>query len=238
MRGASQIPIPLHLGAARGRDSFQVSSCNEDALEVVDNWREWPRLRMALSGPPGSGKSHLLEIWASETGAARLRGRDLAAADLPALASIGAVAVDDADAVVAEGPEAETALFHLYNLMEQEGGALLLAAREAPARWGARLPDLASRLAAMPLARLERPDEALIRWASLKLFADRQLSAPPAAVLALAELAGADLAALERAVARIDAAALASRRKVSAALVREVLSDPAAERDETVTGMK
>ena len=214
--------MPLHLGAATGRDAFQTSGCNLAGLDAVEGWRAWPRRRMALAGPRGSGKTHLLRIWAEETGAALLDGGALADADLPAAAAQGCVAVDGADRVAGDGA-AETALFHLHNLLEQEGGALLLAARDAPARWGVKLPDLLSRLSAMPLTRLERPDDALMRHAALKLFADRQLTAPPAAVLELAELAGPDLKALEEAVSRIDAAALAGRRRVSAALVREVL---------------
>lgn len=42
------------------------------------------------------------------------------------------------------------------------GGAVLLTSAKAPAEWGAKLPDLRSRLAALPVARLKEPDEALM----------------------------------------------------------------------------
>ena len=218
----AQIPIPLHLDAAAGREAFQRSASNAAALAAVEGWRAWPRGRMALAGPRGSGKSHLLGIWAAEAGAACVTGTALGRADIPALVACGAVAVEDAAAVAGDAA-AETALFHLHNLAEQEGASLLLVARDAPARWGARLPDLASRLGALPLTWLERPDDALLRAAAVKLFEDRQLTAPPVAVQELAALAGADLKALEAAVARIDAVSLAGRRRISAALVRETL---------------
>lgn len=225
---AALLPLGLTDRAARGRESFFESGSNRLALDALDHWRCWPVGRMALAGPEGSGKTHLLHVFAEETGAAILRPADLAGADIPALCARGAVALDDGDGLAKAGRAAEEALFHLHNHMAEAKGALLLAGREPPARWEVDLPDLASRLAAMPLTRIERPDAQLVAAVAVKLFADRQMRVRPSAPEALAQLAGSDLAALERLVARIDRAALAARRPVTGALVREVLKAEAA----------
>ena len=53
---------------------------------------------------------------------------------------------------------------------------MLLTAREHPQNWGITLPDLASRLNALPIAMIGLADDALLRGVLLKLFADRQIS--------------------------------------------------------------
>ena len=83
----------------------------------------------------------------------------------------GAVAVED----LAEGVD-EVALFHLLNLAREQTAYLLLSARETPVRWPIRLPDLASRVRALPIIELTAPDDALLRAVMIKLFADRQLA--------------------------------------------------------------
>ena len=50
----------------------------------------------------------------------------------------------------------ERALFHLLNLARQTGSHVLIASETDPARWPVALPDLASRLKALPVARLGR----------------------------------------------------------------------------------
>lgn len=55
------------------------------------------------------------------------------------------------------------ALFHLINLIRQEGGSLLLTGRRPPAQWSVGLADLASRLAGLLAVRLDEPDDVLFR---------------------------------------------------------------------------
>jgi chromosomal replication initiation ATPase DnaA len=59
--------------------------------------------------------------------------------------------------------------------MRQQEAHVLITARIAPAQWRVELPDLASRLRAMPVVELSAPDDALLRAVLVKLFADRQL---------------------------------------------------------------
>ncbi|MFT6775747.1 MAG: chromosomal replication initiation ATPase DnaA, partial [Paracoccaceae bacterium] len=90
-------------------------------------------------------------------------------------------------------------------------------------RWRVALPDLKSRLSSLSFGRLRQPDDQLVQAVVVKLFADRQVmvraTVPPLLALHL----GRDLSALERAVADIDAYAMARRREVTATLVRDAL---------------
>lgn len=217
-----QLALELPHRPALGREDFFVSESNRLAVAQIDAWRDWPGGRLALIGPEGAGKSHLAAVWAAEAGADVVAAQALSGADLAALAASGAVAVEDVDrGLDAAGQEA---LFHLHNNLAAAGGALLLTAREAPARGAVALPDLATRLAAIPTARIEAPDDALLEALVVKLFADRRLDVAPGLPRFLAERGPRSHHGLARAVAEIDRAALAARVRPGKRLAGEVLA--------------
>lgn len=217
-----QLAFDLPAPPALRREDFLPAPSNALALRSVDGWRRWPGGKLALVGPPGSGKTHLAHIWAAQAGAVLLPGGALAGADIARLAAGGRVAVEDASDAAGD-PGSERALLHLHNLLLAEGGRLLLTDVAAPARWAVGLPDLASRLAATPTAPLEPPDDTLLAAVLVKLFADRQLSVPAALIPWLVSRMERSLAAARDLVARVDARALAEGRPVNRALAAAVL---------------
>ncbi|MEZ5686195.1 MAG: chromosomal replication initiator DnaA [Paracoccaceae bacterium] len=216
-----QLAFDLPLKQAQGRDDFFVAPANALALATLDAPAGWPGRRMLLIGPEGAGKSHLAQIWADTHGAPVLAASALAEADIPALAR-GPVVIEDAGAVAGR-PACETALFHLHNLAQAEGGTLLLTAAAPPRDWGLALPDLASRMAALASVRIAPPDDALLAAVLVKLFADRQLVVAPGLIDWLVGRMDRSLATARRLVAALDARALAEGRKISRPLAAEVL---------------
>jgi chromosomal replication initiation ATPase DnaA len=93
----------------------------------------------------------------------------------------------------------------------------------APGELDVRLPDLRSRLRALPVVAISPPDEALLKGVLVKHFADRQLAVEPRVVTYIALHMEQSMAAAASIVAEIDRAAMASHRKVTRALAAEVL---------------
>lgn len=201
---------------ALGRGDFLISASNQAALNLLEG--EWPMRRLALVGPAASGKSHLARVWAHETGARVLVPGRLSV--LPPADS--AVIVEDFDRFGAGEPQAEEWLFHLHNYLSN-AGRLLLTGREPPARWPIRLPDLRSRLSALPVARIHPPDDALLRAMLAKLFADRQLRVEDRVLDYLAARVERNFDALERLVSQLDALSLAEQRPVTIQMARPVV---------------
>lgn len=222
MTAPQQIALPLEYRAAAGRADFLVSGCNRAALAALDAWRDWPGGCMALTGPARAGKSHLVHVWTTEARARTLPGPELAPDAVSDLAG-GALAVEDVPAMAGR-VEAETALFHLMNLMRARGGALLLTGRGAPSEWPVALPDLASRLAALPVARIDAPDDAILSSVLVKLAADRGMAFAPATVAYCVARMERSFAAAEHLVTALDRASLAQRRPVTRALAANILS--------------
>lgn len=217
---ARQLTFDLPVREALGREDFFVSEANAVALAALDTWEHWPQGKMALVGPPGAGKTHLAHVWAREAGARIVAARDLAGADLPTLRAH--VVVEDADEVAGDAA-AEAALFHLHNMVLSQNGRLLLTARTPPNRWPLSLPDLASRMQAAGVAKLDAPDDRLLSAVLMKLFADRQLAVPPAVIAYLTKRIDRSFAAARGAVDRLDAAALTEGRTITRPMAAQVM---------------
>lgn len=214
-----QLTLSLGHRPAHGAADFIVGASNREAMAWIDRWPEWPSGGLVLVGPPASGKSHLVAVWQARSHAAVVAAAALAdSPDLVALARRGAVAVEDADRGVDE-----RALLHLYNLMREHRGRVLLTARSAPARWRLALPDLRSRMATLPVAVLAPPDDDVLATLIVKLFADRQVRVEPDLVAYLVARLDRSFAVAADAVATLDAAALAQGRAVTIPLVKSVL---------------
>jgi chromosomal replication initiation ATPase DnaA len=214
----AQLPLDLGHRPALGRADFLVAPSNAAAVAWLDRWPLWPAPALALHGPPGSGKTHLAHVFAARAGAAFIDPEALATPRVPALlGASGAAIVDDAERAAAEP------LLHLYNLLAERSGHLLLVASEAPARWPTTLADLRSRLVASPAVEVAPPDEALLAALVVKLFADRQVAVGEEVVEYLMPRLERSFAAVQRAVAALDRAALAERRRITVPLARRVL---------------
>ncbi len=156
-----------------------------------------------LWGPGGSGKTHLLRAFSGAAGVAK---RD-------------AAAVDD---VARLGDAEQIALFDLCNRLRASGGALAASGEAPPARLALR-PDLRSRLASLPTVGVAPPDDGLLEALLAKLFADRQLAVDRGTVIFIVARMERSFDAARRLVDAIDRAALASQRRPSLGLVREMM---------------
>ncbi|AZQ68567.1 chromosomal replication initiator DnaA [Silicimonas algicola] len=216
-----QLIFELPAKVSRDRGDFFVSDANALAVRRIEDTSAWTQGKLALVGPEGSGKSHLLQVWAEAQGAMVLTPHALSDTEIGTIAQ--PVAVDDADRVQGE---AEVALFHLHNRLASLGLPFLIVGREAPARWRAELPDLKSRLEATEVARIEPPDDALLSAVLVKLFTDRQIAVAPAVIDYLATRMERSFAGAQQLVDRLDRAAMAEGRAVTRTLARAVLDKP------------
>lgn len=226
MSRPEQLVLDLPTRPALGREAFFVAPANRLALALVESWPGWPGGRLAVTGPAGAGKTHLAQVWAARTGARVVAARAVAELDLATLPGDAAVAVEDVDRLAglrARRGAAEEALFHLCNHLGAGGGSLMVSGRRPPSRWTVRLPDLASRLRAATVAKLDAPDDALLAALLVKHFADRQVAVAPGLIDYLVPRIERSSAAAEAVVAALDRAGLAGRRPLTPRLAAEVL---------------
>jgi chromosomal replication initiation ATPase DnaA len=212
-----QLALALEHAESFAREDFLSGPSNAVALALVDAWPDWSHRTVMLTGPEGSGKSHLAAIWARTAGARLIAARALEEASVPSALATGALVVED----VVAGAFDERALFHLLNLAREHDAFVLLTARTAPVTFAVR--DLASRLKALPLVAMMPPDDTLLRAVLVKLFADRQLAVDEALIGYVATRIERSFAAARAVVARLDDEALRHKRPLTRAFAAEIL---------------
>ncbi len=214
--------LPLDLGHQTGysRDELIVTPSNTAAVNLIDQWPEWPASFMILAGPHGSGKSHLASIWAQKAEAVVVDPEIPGAIEAAAKANAN-VLIDG----IGDRALDEKALFHLINAAREGGRHLLITSRRWPSQWPVTLPDLMSRIKSAPMVEIAEPDDDLLSGVITKLFSDRQIAIDNMVVRFLVSRIERSLATAQNIVARIDRAALEQQARVTRQLASSVLTE-------------
>ncbi|MBA4047068.1 MAG: chromosomal replication initiator DnaA [Sphingomonas sp.] len=192
----SQLPLPLAWPASPTDGDFLISVSNTAAAQHLRRWGAWPVMATLLVGPRKSGRSTLARLFAEQS---------------------GGTIIDDAERV------AETAIFHAWNVAQADRRPLLIVAQAPPPDWRVGLADLRSRLAATPVARIGPPDDALMAALLERQFLRRHIDARPDVIAWLVTRIERSHIAIERAVDTLDAATLATRKRLSIMLARTAM---------------
>lgn len=207
-----QLKLPLQRAVPAGAAGFVRSECNAEAARVLDLWPDAAGQVMAICGPAGCGKSHLAAIWAERVGAVPLNGAEAALAD-PLELEHRPVLLD-----IAQDADDET-LFHLINLAQAEGGALLLVSRPSPRQWSVQVPDLRSRLDSLRVVAMEPPDDLVLAAILRTRFSEHSIAPGDGVIDYLVRRIDRSAAAAADIVTRLDA----EHRPVTRVLARQVL---------------
>ncbi len=194
----SQIALPFDWPAPEKSDAFIVTAANRAAVDGLDRSASWPVRAAILTGPRKSGRSLLGRIFAAKT---------------------GGTLIDDAE------QHREADIFHRWNKAQEERRPLLVIAISPPPIWKIKLPDLASRLTATPIFKLDEPDDVLAAMLLEKLLAQRGLQVLPDVVNYIVQRIDRSYLSVMRVVDALDTAALSQHRAITTKLARLVLLD-------------
>ncbi|MCP4467060.1 MAG: DnaA regulatory inactivator Hda [Halieaceae bacterium] len=227
--GQKQLPLKVQLRDDATVDNFLALSDSQtlvDALQCQSGEGGEPIIY--LYGPPGSGKSHLLQA------ACHLDGTGTLYLPLPDLVQyppgevlqgaecLDRICIDDIDAVLGIAAW-ERALFNLINAARERGCRLVLSGLAAPRALPVALEDLRSRLSWGIVYRLHEGDDtekAMI----LQFRADRRgIALPQGVANYIVSRAPRAMDALLEVLDRLDENSLVHKRPLSIPFVRETM---------------
>ena len=218
---AQQTSLPFMPEPSYRPEDFMTAAENEEAWQWVQGWPDWPGRISAIYGPQGSGKTHLGHIWREKTQAAMLDPQRLGTVTSEEL-------LHSSDCWLLDGLEdflqQEEAFFHLYNSARERQCWLLCLARTHPAKQPVGLPDLRSRLSAIPAVTLREPDDALLEAVLAKQLADRQLRVPPEVMTFLTRRMERSFAAVGQVVSQLDQLSWQEKRRITLPLARRLFT--------------
>jgi len=196
--GPDQIALPLDWPQVQDDSRFILGEANLEAYEHFRGWSLWPVKASILTGPPRSGRSLLARAFVE-----RVHGRLFDRAE--------------------RHNEAE--LFHAWNAAQDDGRPLVMIVDEVPPQWEVALPDLRTRLAITPIARIQQPDDELFQAVIRLLFADRGLHIPEEALTFISQRVERSYWMAERVVEAIDRFAIAERARLTLPTIRRALGE-------------
>jgi len=194
--GPDQIALPLDWPQSAGDTRLILSEANRDASDHFRKWSMWPVKAAILTGPRRSGRTLLARSFVERVGGRLFDGAERAD---------------------------EEQLFHAWNDAQDSGRPLVMITDAVPPQWQPRLPDLRTRIAVTPVARIGLPDDLLFSRLIELLFADRGLHLPGDALRFMVARLERDYWAAERAVEVVDRFAIAERARLSLPTIRRAL---------------
>jgi DnaA family protein len=227
-----QLLLPVSINTLQTFHSFVEPETNDGVLinELIRALQSDEFTCHFIAGSTGVGRSHLLSAschFANELGKTSILlpidqviGADIDLID--GLENVDVVCIDDLDLIAGDG-DWETAIFNLFNALQQSKATLIITANDIPTNLSIQLPDLNSRLQWCTLFQLASLNEnekikALIQHAHLMGF---ELSEEVAKFM-LNRLPR-KMTFLMQALNTLDKQSMAQKRLVTVPFVKDVL---------------
>ena len=218
----TQLTFDIALPPSYAEDDYLVSPCNQQAWSSLGIWEQQQLSVGLISGPKACGKSHLAHIWRKQQQALFIKGSELGS-QLPQdiFAAKTRLVIDDCHLI----PSQET-LFHLLNYLRNHPTHRMLLTLDETACWQHfTLPDLRSRLQALPQSKISEPDDALINALLMKFFRDKQVEVTQSAIDYLLPRIERSFAGIHTLLESLDETAIAQKKPITRSLIQQSLTN-------------
>jgi chromosomal replication initiation ATPase DnaA len=152
-------------------DDFYVGKSNFYPFELINNWPNWEKNFLNISGEKFSGKTHLTNIFLKKFNGIRFESNLLKDENLKSLKLYQNVILENLNLDVNE-----KLIYTLFNIIDQDNKFLIITSTEPVAEINFKLKDLKSRTKNCLLAKIENPDDELMFALILKNLSDRQIA--------------------------------------------------------------
>lgn len=226
-----QLPLRVQLRDEATFENFYSSAAQEFAKQIQMSASGEGEQSIFVSGPVGSGCSHLLQAACHQAESKGLNSVylpldelvDYSPAIFESLEGLPLIALDNLQAISGR-PEWEEALFHLFNRVRDSGGHLLFAADKSPDELNIKLPDLYSRLVWGLVYSIDGP-EADFKMSALQYRAkNRGIDMSDDVAKFVVKNVDGHMENMFEALQQLDNASLSAKKKLTRPFVKSVMN--------------
>ncbi len=170
MKELDQLLLNFNFSKNYKKDDFFVTKSNFFAFNLLETWPKWEKNIINICGEKYSGKTHLTEIFLSKNKGKTLNSKNFNFDDSDNLRVYQNLILEDFTELIDE-----KSVFSLINFVDQNNKYLVINSLIPINEMNFKLNDLRSRSKNCLVAKIEKPDDQLIKVLLAKNFSDRQI---------------------------------------------------------------
>ena len=170
MSSRDQQLIKFHFGKSYKIEDFFVSKSNFFAFSLLDTWPKWEKNILNINGEKYCGKSHLSQIFIKKNKGIIFNAEKFQFNSEKNLKYYENIILDNLDEKIDEN-----SIFSLINFVDQNSKYLIINSLIPFSKIKFQLKDLKSRAKNCLDAKIEKPDDELIKVLITKYLSDKQI---------------------------------------------------------------
>ena len=200
------------------KNDFFVSSSNFYAFTLVDTWPNWEKNIINICGERYCGKTHLAEIFLKKNKGKLINLKTENIKNLNDLRLFENIVIDNFDKNIDENY-----IFTLFNFVDQNNKYLLINSEKPINEINFDLADLNSRAKNCLIAKIDKPDDELIKVLLSKSFSDRQIIINNKLIDFIAKRIARSYGKIFEFIYKIDEMSLKKKKSINLKTIKEVL---------------
>ena len=197
---------------------YYVSKSNFFAFNLIQNWPNWEKKILNISGDKFSGKTHLAKIFQNKSKALYLTKKNINEDIFKIIKLKETIIIDDFEII-----ENEKLLYSLFNLIYQDNKYLLILSNKSINEINFKLEDLNSRAKNCIFAKIENPEDDLIFAIILKCFSDRQIKLEKKIVEFIIKRIDRSYGKIYEFIYKVDQLSLKKKKPINFKTIKEIL---------------
>ena len=197
---------------------YFVSKSNFFAFNLIQNWPNWEKKILNISGDKFSGKTHLAKIFQNKSNALYLTKENINEEIFKKIKLKESIIIDDFEII-----ENEKLLYSLFNLIYQDNKYLLILSNKSINEINFKLDDLNSRAKNCIFAKIENPEDDLIFAIILKSFSDRQIKLEKKIVEFIIKRIDRSYGKIYEFIYKVDQLSLKKKKPINFKTIKEIL---------------
>ena len=199
-------------------DDFYVSKSNFFAHKLLDSWPNWEKNIINIHGEKYSGKSHLSKIFVNKNKGIIFDAKKFKFTNQKELKLYQNIILDDF-----LGRVDEKSIFSLINFIDQNSKYLIINSLEPINKISFELKDLISRSKNCLEAKIDEPDDELIKVLIVKNLSDKQVIIDKKLIDFVVKRITRSYSKIFEFIYKIDEISLKKKKSIDQKIIKEVL---------------